>query len=86
MTLGVIDEFRGKGVASQLLNKVMQEANSNPLIRYVSLHVVIYNSACRFYERNSFERIAQLEAYYRIFGTEYDAICYVKFMKGRRRR
>lgn len=49
MTLGVIDEFRGKGVATMLLNKVMEEANVNQQVRYVNLHVIVYNSACRFY-------------------------------------
>lgn len=86
MTLGVIDEFRGKGIASTLLDKILQEASEDARVKYVNLHVVSYNPARYFYEKRGFERVEELPEYYRINGTLYDAIYYVMFVNGAKRR
>jgi ribosomal protein S18 acetylase RimI-like enzyme len=49
MTLGVIDEFRGKGIASKLLDKILEEASQDSRVKYINLHVVSYNPARHFY-------------------------------------
>lgn len=50
MSLGVIDEFRGKGIAKKLIHIVEKEANANRNIKCISLHVLSTNtSAIQFY-------------------------------------
>ncbi len=50
MTLGVIDEFRQKGVGKMLVNRIIQIGKKYQNIKLVSLHVISYNKAAiRFY-------------------------------------
>ena len=54
MTLGVIDEFRNRGIGKLFLGELIKETQNNPNIKYIDLHVVAYNSASLFYEKNQF--------------------------------
>lgn len=69
MSLGVIDEFRGKGIGPKLLEKVFEEVDKEPAIKYVDLHVISHNPAARFYEKRGFIKIAYLTDYYHIAGS-----------------
>ena len=66
LTLGVTEQYRHLGVASQLIHKVIQYAQSR-LCRAVYLHVVDYNQAAlNLYARNSFQVLATLRNFYHI--------------------
>ena len=43
MSIGVINEFRNKGIAKLLLNKLTELAQRKSIVKYFSLHVVDYN-------------------------------------------
>ena len=69
MTLGVVDEFRGKGIASELLKMVREMAEQQQSIKMVQLHVVVYNqSAIGFYRKNGYELIERISNHYHFLG------------------
>lgn len=43
MSVGVIDEFRGKGIAKKLIEIVKEKALKIDRIKYLSLDVAVYN-------------------------------------------
>mgnify|MGYP002347695474 CR=1 FL=1 len=50
MTLGVIDEFRKKGVGKMLVDKIISIGRKYQNLKLISLHVISYNKAAiRFY-------------------------------------
>ena len=66
LTLGVTEQYRHLGVASQLIMKVIQYAQGR-LCRAVYLHVIDYNEAAlNLYARNKFEVLATLRNFYHI--------------------
>lgn len=66
LTLGVTEQYRHLGVASQLIQKVIQYAQGR-LCRAVYLHVIDYNEAAlNLYARNQFELLASLRNFYHI--------------------
>ena len=66
LTLGVTEQYRHLGVASHLIQKVIQYAQGQ-LCRAVYLHVIDYNEAAlNLYARNNFEVLATLRNYYHI--------------------
>ena len=66
LTLGVTEQYRHLGVASQLIQKVVQYAQGR-LCRAVYLHVIDYNEAAlNLYARNKFEVLATLRNFYHI--------------------
>ena len=66
-TLGVINEFRNRGIAQQLLERVMKLTEGDPKIKLIYLHVIDYNIAARkLYEKIGFELLAQFKNYYKI--------------------
>ncbi|KAL3133406.1 hypothetical protein ABBQ38_007274 [Trebouxia sp. C0009 RCD-2024] len=84
LTLGVTEQFRHLGVASQLIQKVIQYAKGR-LCRSVYLHVIDYNEAAlNLYAANKFEVLATLRNFYHIDTgrqpdperTSYDAYLY----------
>ena len=55
MTIGTINEFRGRGLATLFLEHLKEETSENESIRYIYLHVVKYNhSGRKFYTKNEF--------------------------------
>ena len=83
MTLGVVNEFRNKGIATMLLEEMMNRHEDNLFIKYVYLHVVDYNiAAIKFYEKNDFEYYMTREKHYNIESKKYDAYVYVKYING----
>ena len=55
MTIGVINELRGKGFANLLIEYLKDLTFVNFNIKYIYLHMVTYNnSGKKFYLKNSF--------------------------------
>jgi ribosomal protein S18 acetylase RimI-like enzyme len=81
MTFGVIDEFRGVGLASSLLERLVNEVrkvNCGVLM----LHVVDYNkTAIGFYAKNGFQDVTTIKNYYRINEDIYDTKVMVRFLE-----
>ena len=64
LTLGVTDQYRRLGIASQLIRHVVSHAQ-HQLCRAVYLHVIEYNAAALdLYRRNQFEELATLHNFY----------------------
>eukprot|EP01017_Pseudomicrothorax_dubius_P046930 TRINITY_DN8346_c0_g1_i3.p1 TRINITY_DN8346_c0_g1~~TRINITY_DN8346_c0_g1_i3.p1 ORF type:complete len:251 (+),score=23.26 TRINITY_DN8346_c0_g1_i3:28-780(+) len=85
MTLGVVKEFRKKGIATLLLRRLQEEVSCKPNVRYIYLHVISYNtSAQAFYEKNNFLRLKMKKNHYNIDEKRYDAIIYALYVNGGR--
>ena len=83
MTFGVINETRGKGVGSMLLNKLFELAKSEKNIKYFFLDVVDYNeSGKRCYEKNGFVKVYTKRKHYNLFEKRYDALVYCRYVNG----
>ena len=85
MTLGTVKEFRGRGLATTLLEKCFDviEADSDCGVSY--LHVITYNTAAiQFYEKLEFSRVEEIENYYLIDGQKYNCYLYAKYHHGNR--
>lgn len=66
MTLGVLSAYRKRGVAKQLLEKVLAAVTEHPELGEIYLHVQISNeSALAFYEKFDFVRGEKLDNYYK---------------------
>ena len=76
LTLGVVDELRGKGVGKELLQRGIQKVQvSDPLCRLVYLHVIEYNEAARkFYLRENFIQFNRYKEFYFFNGRVFDGI------------
>ncbi|KAF1768572.1 hypothetical protein GCK72_000384 [Caenorhabditis remanei] len=84
LSIAVNKKFRRMGLATRLLNNLMQSLTDNPpFTRAVFLHVLSTNSAAlSFYRMHGFEFHASLRDYYKI-GEEYaDGCTYVKYING----
>lgn len=81
MTIGVINELRKHGIATLLLNKVIDIHINELSIKYIYLHVVEYNhSAQKFYVKNNFELFKLKRKHYFIEENYYDAFVYIYFI------
>lgn len=66
MTLGVLAPYRGRGIGSALVRRVLDEAEKEPRITSVYLHVQTSNTdAIKLYERLGFEVGEKIEGYYK---------------------
>lgn len=87
-TLGVIDEYRRKGLASELLRRCINKVRScrpapKQAIDAIYLHVATYNDpAIRLYERTGFVRLHKFTAFYRLHGQDYDSYLYAIYLNG----
>jgi len=58
LTLGVVNEFRKHGIATMLLEEMIEKDSKiadKTILKYIYLHVVEYNKAAlSFYYKNSF--------------------------------
>lgn len=80
-TLGVVNEFRGKGVAKELLEQFKQDVAAKYNVKCVYLDCAIYNeSAIKFYMKAGFSKVKYKKRYYRIFGNDYNAVELVLFL------
>eukprot|EP00929_Paragymnodinium_shiwhaense_P016438 TRINITY_DN124787_c0_g1_i1.p1 TRINITY_DN124787_c0_g1~~TRINITY_DN124787_c0_g1_i1.p1 ORF type:complete len:393 (+),score=77.44 TRINITY_DN124787_c0_g1_i1:97-1179(+) len=83
LTLGVVDGFRRKGLAKELLKQLVAYVTAELLhIKAIYLHVVTYNEAAiALYEALQFSRIAEFPAFYQLHGTPYDSYLYALYMQ-----
>ena len=65
MTLGILSDYRRKGLASCLLNYILQQTYLDVSIRCYALHVHVENEhAIDFYKRHGFHVQERLYGYY----------------------
>eukprot|EP00511_Aplanochytrium_stocchinoi_P010410 CAMPEP_0204872810 /NCGR_PEP_ID=MMETSP1348-20121228/38940_1 /ASSEMBLY_ACC=CAM_ASM_000700 /TAXON_ID=215587 /ORGANISM="Aplanochytrium stocchinoi, Strain GSBS06" /LENGTH=289 /DNA_ID=CAMNT_0052027825 /DNA_START=334 /DNA_END=1200 /DNA_ORIENTATION=- len=81
LTLAVTEQQRRFGIATQLLNRLVEIAENIDGCMIVYLHVIHYNErAMRFYEKNGFRKRRRIKQFYSIGGKPYDAFLYVKYL------
>ena len=85
MTLGVVEEFRGKGLASSLVGECSRMVEKDATCGVLYLHVITYNrAAIEFYEKLGFYQVEEIEDYYEIDGEKYNCFLYAKYFHGNR--
>mmetsp|Transcript_60610 Transcript_60610/g.112443 ORF Transcript_60610/g.112443 Transcript_60610/m.112443 type:complete len:343 (-) Transcript_60610:82-1110(-) len=84
LTLGVIDGFRRRGLAQELLRRSIDYVNKEwPFVKAVYLHVVTYNTAAIYlYESMQFLQIERFQSFYRLHGKFYDSFLYARYVHG----
>lgn len=84
LTLGVIDGFRRRGLAKELLVRAIGYIDAHQKhVQAVYLHVVTYNAAAIFlYESMGFARIEHFPEFYQLHGKPYDSYLYARYMHG----
>ncbi|VDH91614.1 Hypothetical predicted protein [Mytilus galloprovincialis] len=85
LSLGVVVDFRKHGIASLLLDSLIQSLTTKERsnCKAVYLHVLATNHiAIRFYERRRFKAHSFLPYYYSIQGKPRDAYLYVIYLNG----
>jgi len=80
LTLGVVDGFRRRGLAKELLRRSIQHADRHMLeVQAVYLHVVTYNEAAiQLYESMRFVRLDRFNNFYNLHGAPYDSFLYAR--------
>ncbi|KAG7337302.1 acetyltransferase GNAT domain containing protein [Nitzschia inconspicua] len=87
MTLGTVSEYRHLGLATQLVQNVIQKiVQRDAEIGTIYLHVITYNEAAiRFYEdKLGFWKVQEIPQYYSIDGNTYNCYLYAKYFHGNR--
>ena len=85
MTLGTVKEFRQYGLATKLLEQVMDMVQADEGCGTLYLHVITFNvAAIRFYEKLGFYRVTEMKDYYRIDDQNYNCYVYAKYYHGNR--
>jgi ribosomal protein S18 acetylase RimI-like enzyme len=65
MTIGVLSAYRGRGIGTQLLQKVEEQAKADKDVSYIELHVQQGNDdALAFYAKHGYNNIELVENYY----------------------
>eukprot|EP00123_Amoebidium_parasiticum_P006796 comp17663_c0_seq1/m.17460 comp17663_c0_seq1/g.17460 ORF comp17663_c0_seq1/g.17460 comp17663_c0_seq1/m.17460 type:complete len:167 (-) comp17663_c0_seq1:343-843(-) len=66
MTLGCLKAYRRLGIGSAMLQHIMEQAEKDPKITKVYLHVQVNNEeALEFYKKHNFEVTSLAEQYYK---------------------
>lgn len=78
LTLGVVDELRGLGIASDLLRQaIIQTQASDPSCVVIFLHVIEYNlTAMGLYEKYGFKRFKVEPNFYKLGETWYSGVMF----------
>ncbi|KAM3141397.1 hypothetical protein pb186bvf_006515 [Paramecium bursaria] len=78
MTIGVMNEFRGKGIAEKMIDQLKSQFLINPQLKYIYLDMVIYNEiGMKFYQKNGFQIVRTKRQHYNIESNVYDAYVYL---------
>jgi RimJ/RimL family protein N-acetyltransferase len=78
--MGLIPEFRGKGIGSQLLSAVLDHAKKFGLEK-VELHVYTSNvAAIALYKKFGFEEEGLMKKYRKVDGQYFDCLAMAKFL------
>lgn len=83
MTIGVIDEFRKKGISKMLIKKLIEKIqNKYTNCKGLFLHVIEHNlTAIKFYESLEFVKGRTFYNYYNINSSLYNALGFYKIFK-----
>ncbi|KAF6151691.1 hypothetical protein GIB67_001974 [Kingdonia uniflora] len=85
LTLGVVEAYRNRGIASSLIREVIKYGSSIPTCQAVYLHVISYNDpAIYFYKKMAFKCVRRLQDFYYIRGRHYDSYLFVYYVNGGR--
>ncbi len=85
LSLGVFKQLRRLGIASMLVDTLIEFLNSQSDCKAIYLHVMCSNLvAINFYEKRNFEQRVYLPNYYTINGQLHDGYCYVLYMNNGR--
>lgn len=78
--MGLLPEYRGRGIGSQLLEKVIDKAKEFGLEK-IELHVYTTNkSAIALYEKFGFEEEGIIKKYRKLNGEYFDCLSMAKFL------
>lgn len=82
LTLGVADNFRRRGLASELLRRAVDHITDDmPYVQAIYLHVVTYNEAAiHLYESMKFLRVGHFPSFYYLHGQPYDSFLYAHYL------
>jgi len=85
-TLGVIPEYRQRGIATRLLDTLLEFCNgARRSVKAAYLHVLTTNYvAIGFYEKHKFARLRVLRAYYEIEDSLQDSYLYILYLNNGR--
>lgn len=84
LILGVIKEYRRKGLASVLLDNLIITLNKYKMCKAVYLHVLHSNKpAIEFYQSKLFQYRVYLPSYYLIKSEYLDALCFARYINGK---
>jgi ribosomal protein S18 acetylase RimI-like enzyme len=87
MTLGTVKGFRHHGLATRLLQRVMEQVERDAQCGTLYLHVITCNvAAIRFYEKLGFYRVTEMKDYYRINDQNHNCFVYAKYYHGNQGR
>ena len=65
MTIGVLEAYRGMGIASKMLNSMVEAASKDHAIDHIALHNQVGSSALDFYQKvGKFEVVKECPDYY----------------------
>jgi ribosomal protein S18 acetylase RimI-like enzyme len=80
LTLGVIDELRRRGIATQLLSETEKAIRAaDPHCSAILLHVIEYNkSAMRLYQRSGYRRVKDEPRFYKLGDQWFSGILFYK--------
>jgi ribosomal protein S18 acetylase RimI-like enzyme len=80
---GVIEEYRCKGVGSNLMHSLVQYADSCTTCKLVYLHVEDGNNvAINFYKKRNFKFFCLHNDYYTLEGEPNDGLVYIQYFDG----
>jgi ribosomal protein S18 acetylase RimI-like enzyme len=83
LTLGLKDEYRRLGLATILINKLLEIGKQKKSCGAVYLHVIDYNKAAlKFYEKNKFEFFREIPSFYIIDKKYYTSLLYIYYING----
>ncbi len=78
--MGILPEFRGKGIGSKLLEKVIDKSREFGLEK-IELHVYTSNkSAINLYKKFGFEEEGLIKKYRKLDGEYFDCLAMAKFL------
>lgn len=86
LTLGVVDEYRRRGLAREMLTRSVDHIIQHmPETLALYLHVIPYNvAAVQLYESMGFLRVASFDSFYHIHGQSYGSFLYALYLNGGR--
>jgi ribosomal protein S18 acetylase RimI-like enzyme len=81
LTMGLVEQFRGKGIGNSLLEAAIQRAAKEKIIEIIYLTVrADHPGAIKLYQKAGFEKLIRLEKDTKIGNDYYDGLMMRKFL------